>query len=185
MKRQWRNALRQNGKQTKLNHGQQSKLLVRPFAIQQAALTSPVAAFMIVVPLSIGFLVSRLVAEPVFHVVESFNAEAFAPTDKQKVQGAHRVQVEEMRLRMEEAVGYAPPLSDYDLFKHLVMEAGRLGEQMEEENKRALLNVISDSVSGIVFVVLLAYMQEARRVIMQTTNRLVGGLSESAKVRKQ
>lgn len=139
---------------------------------------------MIAVPLVVGFTISRCIAEPVFHVVESMNPEAFSPTDKQKVDGARRVQVEEMRIKMEEAIGHIPPVSEEELFQHLVDEAGKLGKEMEEENKNALLNVISDSVSGIVFVVLLAYMREARRVIMQTTNRVVGGLSESAKVRR-
>jgi len=138
-------------------------------------------AFLIAVPLVIGFFVSRGLAGPIFSVVEYYSPEAFAPTDKQKVDGAHKVQVEEMRLKMEESIGHIPPMSEDELFDKLVDEAGRLGEEYMAKNKGAVLNAVSDSVSGVVFVVLLAYMQEARRVIMQTLNRLVGGMSDSAK----
>ena len=115
-------------------------------------------------------------------MVESYNSEAFAPTPKQKVEGAHRLQVEETRLRMEETVGRILPISEFDLYIHLAWEAGELGKEMKETNKRALINVVSDSISGVVFVVLLAYMKEARRVIFDTTNRFLSGLSETAKV---
>ena len=137
---------------------------------------------MIVVPLLVGYLVSRGVASPVFHIVESYNAEAFAPTPKQKVEGAHRLQVEEMRLRLEETVGHILPISEIDLFVHLSWEAGELAKEMQEKNKQALVNAVSDSVSGVVFFILLAYMEKGRRVIFDTTNRILSGFSETAKV---
>jgi len=75
-----------------------------------------------------------------------------------------------------------PPISDFELFEKAAKKAKELNEEIREENEGALLNVVSDSISGVTFVVLLAYMREARKVISQTTDRFVGGLSESAKV---
>lgn len=42
-------------------------------------------------PLLVGYIVSVICAEPFFEVVQHYNSEAFALTDKQKVEGAHEV----------------------------------------------------------------------------------------------
>lgn len=61
-------------------------------------------------PLIIGFVVSRTLAEPTFVLMERFNPEFFELSDRQKVEGAHEVHVHELRLRMGSAIGRAPPL---------------------------------------------------------------------------
>ena len=68
------------------------------------------AAVLIIVPLIIGFVVSRTLAEPTFVLMERFNPEFFELSDRQKVEGAHEVHVHELRLRMSSAIGRAPPL---------------------------------------------------------------------------
>ena len=60
------------------------------------------------VPLLIGLVVSRLLAEPFFEVAQRYNPEVFALTDKKKVEGAKRVHKHELRLRMDAALGRAP-----------------------------------------------------------------------------
>eukprot|EP00210_Caulerpa_lentillifera_P001812 g1742.t1 len=138
--------------------------------------------FFIIVPLLVGFLISRLIADPIFHFVEDFDEKAFAPSPRQKVEAVHKIEVDSARIQLEASLGRRPPVTDASLFSRAVEKAHELNEEIREENKGALLNVVSDSISGVTFVVLLAYMREARKVISQTTNRFVGGLSESAKV---
>ena len=68
------------------------------------------AAILIVVPLIIGYVISRSLAEPTFVLMERFNPEFFELSDRQKVEGAHEVHVHELRLRMGASIGRAPPL---------------------------------------------------------------------------
>jgi hypothetical protein len=54
----------------------------------------------VVIPLLIGYMLSRGVANPLWSYAESLDSNAFAPTDNQKVEGAHELHVEELRLRL-------------------------------------------------------------------------------------
>ena len=63
------------------------------------------AGTLVAVPLLVGFLVSRAVAQPVWSYAEGLDPRAFAPSDIQKVEGAHELHVEELRLRMVRRVG--------------------------------------------------------------------------------
>ena len=75
----------------------------------------PCAAFLIGVPLLVGYTLSRLLADPFFEVVLAYNPNAFALSDKTKVEGAKEVHRHEMRLRMDAALGRAPPLTEQTL----------------------------------------------------------------------
>lgn len=66
-------------------------------------------------PLLLGFIVSRLLGEPFLEVVRSSNPTAFALSDQQKVEGAREVHIHEMRLRMDAALGRAPPLTEREM----------------------------------------------------------------------
>lgn len=66
-------------------------------------------------PLLIGFTLSRLLADPFFELVLAYNPNAFALSDKEKVEGAREVEIHEMRLRMDAAIGRAPPLIEEEL----------------------------------------------------------------------
>ena len=62
------------------------------------------AGILLAVPLVAGFIVSRLVAAPLWGYAESLDPAAFALSDAQKVEGAHEVHKEEVRLRMVSCV---------------------------------------------------------------------------------
>jgi hypothetical protein len=62
---------------------------------------------LVAVPLLIGFVISRMVAQPLWSYAEGMDRNAFAPSDVQKVEGAHELHVEELRLRM--VSGCTPP----------------------------------------------------------------------------
>lgn len=81
----------------------------------QAVAMFPNAGFLLGIPLLIGFTLSRLVADPFYEFVLAFDANAFALSDHAKVEGAHEVRIHEMRLRMDAAIGRAPPLREEEL----------------------------------------------------------------------
>lgn len=63
------------------------------------------AGVLLAIPLAIGFVVSRAVAQPLWSYAEQLNPAAFAATDNQKVEGAHELHIEELRLRMVRRAG--------------------------------------------------------------------------------
>ena len=67
---------------------------------------------LVAVPLLVGLVVSRLLAEPFFEVAQRYNPDVFALTDRKKVEGAKEVHKHELRLRMDAAIGRAPPLTE-------------------------------------------------------------------------
>lgn len=73
------------------------------------------AGFLLGIPLLIGFTLSRLVADPFYEFVLAFDANAFALSDRSKVEGAHEIHLHEMRLRMDAAIGRAPPIREEEL----------------------------------------------------------------------
>jgi hypothetical protein len=47
------------------------------------------------------------------------NPNAFAMTERQKIEGASAVHLEETRVKMMMAIGQAPPLDDSTMLRHL------------------------------------------------------------------
>ncbi|GAB4815193.1 hypothetical protein N2152v2_002239 [Parachlorella kessleri] len=138
-------------------------------------------AVLVAVPLLIGFVVSRLIAEPLWTFAEGINPQVFDLTDEQKVEGANEIKLEEMRVRMEASIGRAPPLTDEVMLLHLAKEAHHIAEEMREGNKRALLNVVSDSTSAGVFFLMLLRNTAKRQILFRTIGRVFSGLSDTAK----
>lgn len=66
-------------------------------------------------PLLAGWLLGGLIANPVFAAVENLNPNAFAISEKQKIEGAKEIHKAEMRMRMDAAIGRAPPLAYNEL----------------------------------------------------------------------
>ena len=55
---------------------------------------------LLAVPLALGFVISRVVAQPLWGYAEELNPQAFALTEGQKLEGAREMHAEELRLRM-------------------------------------------------------------------------------------
>ena len=84
-------------------------------------------------------------------------------------------------------------LSAFGKFEHLSPHTCKVTEavgkcllqelvlEFREDNKQALLNVISDSITGILLFVILASNHEGREVLFRTVGRVFGGLSDTAK----
>lgn len=139
------------------------------------------AAYLLLVPLVTGFCISRLIAEPAFYVLQQQSPEAFAPSERQRVEGAEEVHKEELRLQMDVSLGRAPPLTEGQLQWRLRTEAKELYEEFREANKQALLNVISDTITGALIFTILTTHHEGRGELFSTIGRVFGGLSDTAK----
>ena len=70
---------------------------------------------LVVIPILVGFVTSVVLAEPFLEVARAYNHEAFALTDREKVEGAKGVHRHELRLRMDAAIGRSPPISEAEL----------------------------------------------------------------------
>eukprot|EP00889_Picochlorum_renovo_P005468 jgi/Picre1/32498/NNA_007844.t1 len=82
---------------------------------------------------------------------------------------------------MAASLGQAPDLNDEDLLQHLHQEAVAFADQKKKENKRALLNVVSDSTSAVIFFILLVRDNSPRAILFRTIGRVFTGLSDTAK----
>ena len=139
------------------------------------------AGVLVGVPLAVGFVVSRLLANPLWDWAANMDANAFALSDMQKVEGAEAMHREEIKLRMISSLGQAPDLTDEELIRHLHDEALAFSADKREENKNCLLNIVSDSTSAAVFFVLLCQENSPRAILFRTIGRVFGGLSDTAK----
>ena len=139
------------------------------------------AGILIAVPLAIGLVVSRLVAQPLWQYAERINPDAFALSDEQKVAGADEMHQEEVRLRMEASLGQAPPLTDDAILRHLHEEAVQFAERMKDYNRQSLLNIVSDSTAAVSLFLLLLPDTSQRAILFRTIGRVFSGLSDTAK----
>ncbi|KAK9815440.1 hypothetical protein WJX72_003688 [[Myrmecia] bisecta] len=139
------------------------------------------AGVLLVVPLVVGYAASNLLAAPYFQLVTTANPAAFALTDKQKVEGAKEVHRHELRLRMDAAIGRAPPLTEDTLQAELRREAQHLAAKFQEGNMHALLNLLSDGASATTLFTILLRNHEGRGNLFRTLGRFFSGLSDTAK----
>jgi hypothetical protein len=139
------------------------------------------AAILLGVPLTIGFIISHLIAQPLWDYAENLNPAAFALTDEQKVAGAEAMHREEVRLRLEASLGQAPPLTDAAMLVHLREEAVHFSDNMKAYNRQSLVNAVSDSCSGAALFVLLVQDTSQRAILFRTVGRVFTGLSDTAK----
>jgi len=139
------------------------------------------AVQLVVLPLVTGFVVSRALADPVLSFTLQNNAEAFAMTDRQKVEGAQKVHIEEARLRFDMAIGKMAPVTEDEILLHLREFAGEVEEEERKANEQNLLTVVSDSTSSTMLFGLLSQQTRSRQAFFNTLSRLFDGLSDIAK----
>ncbi|GFR42215.1 hypothetical protein Agub_g3106 [Astrephomene gubernaculifera] len=138
-------------------------------------------ARLIGIPLVTGFVVSRALADPILNFTLRNNPQAFELSDLQKVEGAKAVHVEETRMRLDMAIGRAPPLSELQMFEHLAEFAAEVQEEERHHNETILINAVSDSISFLTFVGILSQPTKGRDAMFNTLSRLFYGLSDIAK----
>ena len=133
------------------------------------------------IPLVIGFVVSRALANPILNYNLKNNPDAFALSDLQKVEGAQAVHVEEARLRMDMAIGRAPPMGERQIFEHLAEFASEVQEEERHHNETILINAVSDSITSLALFGIFSQRSRGRDALFNTLSRLFYGLSDIAK----
>ena len=139
------------------------------------------AAILLVAPLLTGWILGAIIANPVFTAIENLNPHAFEISERQKIEGAKDIHKAEMRMRMDAAIGRAPPLSYTELQAQLKSEAHELVEQFTGRNKHNVLNAVSDSITAFTGFGILLKDTEGRGILFRTLGRIFGGLSDTAK----
>ena len=138
-------------------------------------------ARLIGIPLVTGFVISRALADPILNFSLRNNPDAFELSEMQKVEGAEAVHIEETRLRLDMAIGRAPPMTELQMFEHLAEFAAEVQEEERHHNETILINAVSDSVSFATFAGILAQPTRSREATKNTLARLFYGLSDIAK----
>lgn len=139
------------------------------------------SAILLVAPLLTGWILGAIIANPVFTAIENLNPHAFEISERQKIEGAKDIHKAEMRMRMDAAIGRAPPLSYTELQAQLKSEAHELVEQFTGRNKHNVLNAVSDSITAFTGFGILLKDTEGRGILFRTLGRIFGGLSDTAK----
>ncbi len=139
------------------------------------------AATLLIAPLLTGWVLGAVIANPVFTAIENLNPHAFEISERQKIEGAKDIHKAEMRMRMDAAIGRAPPLSYNELQAQLKHEAHELMEEFTERNKHNVLNAVSDSITAFTGFGILLKDTEGRGILFRTLGRIFSGLSDTAK----
>ena len=84
------------------------------------------AGMLVAIPVIVGFITSVVLAEPFLEVARHYNHEAFALSDREKVEGAKMVRHHELRLQMDSAIGRMPRLSEAEMQVRMCLEQSRL-----------------------------------------------------------
>lgn len=136
---------------------------------------------LLLIPLITGAIISRTLTDPVLSFTLQNNPDAFAMTDRQKIEGAQKVHIEESRVRMDMAIGRSPPIDDVEMLQHLREFALEVQEEERKHNESNLMTLVSDSISAMVLFTLLARDSDGRSALFNTIGRLFEGLSDIAK----
>eukprot|EP00775_Hariotina_reticulata_P008706 gene8706-8887_t len=136
---------------------------------------------LVAIPLITGALISRAVTDPVLSFSLQNNPNAFAMTERQKIEGATAVHLEETRVKMMMAIGQAPPLDDGGMLQHLREYALEVQEEERHKNEASLMTLVSDSISAMVFFAMFLRDNDGRQALLSTIGRLFEGLSDIAK----
>lgn len=138
-------------------------------------------AILLIAPILTGWILGAIVFKPVITVIERVNPHAFEISEKQKLEGAKEVHKAEMRMRMDAAIGRAPPLSYTELQAQLRVEAHELLDEFIEKNKHNVCTAVSDSITGLTGFGILLKDTEGRGILFRTLGRIFSGLSDTAK----
>lgn len=139
------------------------------------------SVILLIAPLLTGWILGAIIANPVFTAIENLNPHAFEISERQKIEGAKDIHKAEMRMRMDAAIGRAPPLSYNELQAQLKHEAHELVEHFTERNKHNVLNAVSDSITAFTGFGILLKDTEGRGILFRTLGRIFSGLSDTAK----
>ncbi|BAY09124.1 proton extrusion protein PcxA [Calothrix sp. NIES-2098] len=136
---------------------------------------------LIIVPLLTHQVAKALVVGP---LVERFRGseaiQIFLNVEMEEEALAELERFEE-RIKFENLISKAPPLSSEELETHMKEKAGEIAEEFREESSNAIKNVFSDIFSVGAFIWLLLVSKPSIAIIKEFFDNIVYGLSDSAK----
>ncbi|BAY23774.1 proton extrusion protein PcxA [Calothrix sp. NIES-2100] len=136
---------------------------------------------LIIVPLLTHQLAKALVVGP---LVEKFRgSEAVQIFLNAEMEEEALVELErfEERIKFENLISKAPPISAEEIEHHMQEKAGEIAEEFREESANAIKNVFSDIFSVVAFIWLLLVSKPSIAIIKEFFDNIVYGLSDSAK----
>ncbi len=80
--------------------------------------------------------------------------------------------MEEARVRMDIAIGRAPPIDETEMLRHLREYALEVVEEERQRNESNLMTLVSDSISGMLLTFILARDVDGRTALFNTLGRL-------------
>lgn len=96
--------------------------------------------------------------------------------------GNCQIHKEELQIEMTLAFEDVEPMPADEMMILLSKKACELNEEFKQNNKGAMLNVVSDSISALVLFIIVLYSNEGMEALFSTGGRIFGGLSDTAKV---
>ncbi|KAJ7535015.1 hypothetical protein O6H91_12G014700 [Diphasiastrum complanatum] len=141
-------------------------------------------ACLVLVPWFVGFIVHDYAVVPFLNrYVEKvpLAAKALDVRESQKLRMIETLKLERQRVRLEAAIGKAPPLTDMELTEHIRDEARKLREEVRAENRNSFANIWSDLVAGVTLLLLLAFNPNQVAIMKLTGDRLFTNISDTGK----
>lgn len=136
---------------------------------------------LIIVPLLTHQLAKSLVVGPLIEHFRGSEAVQIFLNVEMEEEALSKLEKFEGRLKFENLITKAPPISSEELETHLKEKAGEIAEEFRKESSNAIKNVFADIFSVGAFIWLLLVSKPSIAIIKEFFDNIVYGLSDSAK----
>ncbi|MEA5575209.1 proton extrusion protein PcxA [Anabaena sp. UHCC 0451] len=136
---------------------------------------------LIIVPLLTHQLAKALVVGPLIEHFRSSEPEQIFINEEMEEEGLLELQRFEERIKFENLISNAPPLSPEVLESKMQEKAQEVAEEFQRAGANAIKNVFADIFSVVAFIWLLIISKSSISVLKDFFDHVVYGLSDSAK----
>jgi len=136
---------------------------------------------LIIVPLLTHQLSKVLVVGPLVDRFQGGQTEEIFLNQEMEEEALTELQKLEEKIKFENLIQNAPPLSVKEIERKLEEKAEELAKEFKAESSNAIKNVFADIFSVVAFICLLQFSKPTIRVLKDFVDNIVYGLSDSAK----
>lgn len=136
---------------------------------------------LIIVPLLTHQLSKVLVVGPLVDRFQGRQTEEIFLNQEMEEEALTELQKLEEKIKFENLIQNAPPLSVKEIERKLEEKAEELAKEFKAESSNAIKNVFADIFSVVAFICLLQFSKPTIRVLKDFVDNIVYGLSDSAK----
>lgn len=136
---------------------------------------------LVIVPLLTHQLSKALIVSPLVERFRSSEAVQIFLNAEMEEEALEELQRVEEKIRFENLITKAPPISSEEMETRLKEKAGEIAEEFRDESSNAIKNVFADVFSVGAFIWLLLVSKPSIAVVKEFFDNLVYGLSDSAK----